>query len=63
MSHKEVYKLFELYFPYYAGDKVDAWFPNGKGSIRIRQKNKQNFIFTFNGERDWKFETLDSFLK
>ena len=63
MSHKEVYKWFELYFPHYAGDKVDAWFPNGKCSIRIRQKNKQNFIFTFNGERDWKFETLDSFLK
>ena len=45
MSHKEVYKRFELYFPYYAGDKVEAWFPNGKGSIRIRQKNKKLRLF------------------
>ncbi len=42
MTHNEVYKRFELYFPQYAGaDKVDVWFPNGKNSIRIRQKNKQ----------------------
>lgn len=38
MSHSEVYKWFELYFPQYAGDKVETWFQNGKNSIRIRQK-------------------------
>lgn len=62
MSHGDVYKWFELYFPDYAGDKVDTWFPNGKNGIRIRQKNHQEFIFTFNGKDDWKFETLNSFL-
>lgn len=50
MSHSEVYKWFELYFPQYAGDKVESWFQNGKNSIRIRQKNHQEFIFTFNNE-------------
>lgn len=45
MSHSEVYKWFELYFPQYAGDKVESWFQNGKNSIRIRQKNHQEFIF------------------
>lgn len=39
MSHSEVYKWFELYFPQYAGDKVESWFQNGKNRIRIRQKN------------------------
>lgn len=34
MSHSEVYKWFELYFPQYAGDKVETWFQNGKNSIR-----------------------------
>ena len=29
MSHSEVYKWFELYFPQYAGDKVESWFQNG----------------------------------
>lgn len=62
MSHSEVYKWFELYFPQYAGDKVESWFQNGKNSIRIRQKNHQEFIFTFNNEGNWRFETVESFM-
>lgn len=62
MSHSEIYKYFELYFPDFAGDKVDVWFQNGKNSIRIRQKNHQEFIFTYNGNSNWKFETMKSFV-
>lgn len=62
MTHSDVYKWFELYFPNYAGDKAIVWFQNGKNSIRVRQKNLQEFIFTFNGEKNWKFETADSFI-
>lgn len=62
MTHSDVYKWFELYFPNYAGDKAIVWFQNGKNSIRVRQKNHQEFIFTFNGEKNWKFETVDSFM-
>lgn len=57
MTHNEFFKWFELHFPNYAGDKIDTWFQNGKNSIRIRQTNGQEFIFTFNGHRNWKFET------
>ena len=53
MSHSEVMKWFENYFPDYSGDRVDVWFPNGRNSIRIRQKN---------GQKDWRFETITSFL-
>lgn len=60
MSHNEVYKWFEIYFPPYAADKVAMWFPNGKNSIRIRQINRQDFVFTYNGSKDWKFETIKS---
>ena len=63
MSQKELFKWFELYFSQYAGDKIEAWFPNGKNSIRIRQLNKQEFIFTFTSEDEWKFETIKSFMK
>lgn len=62
MSHSDVHKWFELYFPDYAGDKVDTWFQNGKNSIRIRLKNRQEFVFTMHGKNNWKFETLESFM-
>lgn len=62
MSHNDVYKWFELYFPNYAGDAVDAWFPNGKNSVRVRQKNRQEFVFTFHDRANWKFETVGSFM-
>lgn len=62
MTHGDIFKYFELYFPDYAKDKVDVWFQNGKNSIRIRQKNRQEFIFTYNGKDNWKFETIDSFM-
>lgn len=62
MTHGDIFKWFELYFPNYSGEAVDAWFPNGKNSIRIRQKNRQEFVFTYNGSKNWRFETLDSFM-
>ena len=62
MSHRDILKYFELYFPHYAGDKIEVWFPNGKDSIRIRQKNKQDFVFTYHGTANWRFETIESFL-
>lgn len=62
MSHSEVMKWFENYFPDYSGDRVDVWFPNGRNSIRIRQENGQEFIFTYHSQKDWRFETITSFL-
>lgn len=63
MTHNEVYKQFELYFKQYSGvNNVEVWFPNGKNSIRIRQKNKQEYIFTYTNPKEWKLETKDSFL-
>lgn len=61
MTHKEVYKWFKLYFPQFA-EHVTEWFPNGKNSVRVRQKNGQDFIFTYNGRTNWRFETVESFL-
>lgn len=63
MAHGDVYKWFELYFPQYAGENIEIWFPNDRNSIRVRQTNKQEFIFTYNGKDDWRFETIKSFIK
>lgn len=63
MTHSEVYKWFELYFPQYAGKNVETWFPNGKNSVRVRQINKAEFIFTYQNKENWKFETINSFIQ
>lgn len=62
MTQKAVYEQFELYFPQFA-EHVETWFPNGKNSIRVRQTNGNDFIFTYNKKSDWSFETRDSFIK
>ena len=62
MTHIDVFKFFILFFPSYAGSKVDAWYPNGRNSIRIKHTDRQEFIFTYNNPRDWRFETVNSFL-
>lgn len=62
MTHKEVFEKFKLYFPQFA-ESVETIFPSGKNSIRIRIGYLRDYIFTFNGEYAWCFETVDSFIK
>ena len=62
MNHNDIYKWFELYFELYAGNNVAAWSQNGKNSIRIRQTNGQEFVFTYNSQKDWRFETIQSYI-
>lgn len=62
MTHSEVYKQYELQMADY-WKITSIWFPNGKNSIRVRLMDKREYIFTYNGPFDWKFETLNNFLK
>lgn len=62
MNHKEVYKAFTKILPFYL-EKTAIWFPNGKGSIRIRMVDKSEFIFTIIDSNEWCFETLGHFLR
>ena len=63
MVHKDLYKMFATLFPTHAKLSKE-YFPNGKNSIRIRiGATNVDYIFTFNGMDDWKFETVNSFLK
>lgn len=63
MAHRDVWKIFKQIFPMYA-EKATEWFPNGKDSIRIRiDEVHTDFIFTFHSNKDWRFETVNSFLK
>lgn len=61
MIHDEVYGLYKECLPDRAVDTRE-YFPNDKNSIRVRQNNGQDFVFTFIEPGSWKFETIDEFI-
>jgi len=61
MVHSAVFNYFKECLPDIV-KKVETYFPNGRNSIRVRQRNGQEFIFSVNGPKEWKFETVDQFL-
>ena len=62
MSHNDIIKYFALCFPTYH-ERTVSWFQNGKNSVRVRLEDGQEFIFTYHSHKEWKFETVKSFLK
>ena len=63
MTHTDLFKMFKTFFPLYA-EMAKEYFPNGKNSIRVRMDGiNKDYIFTFHDKNDWKFETVNSFLK
>lgn len=63
MTHHQIWEIFKKLFPLYAEASTE-WFTNGKGSIRVRLLNpRQDFVFTYINNKEWKFETIDSYLK
>jgi hypothetical protein len=62
MIASELFRLFELHFPQYAGEKVETRTPSGKNSVKIKQTNGQLFMFTYHNKYDWRFETIKSFM-
>ena len=63
MNHKEVYEQFTNLFPTLAGEKVAVWFTNGKNSIRVRETDGQELIFSIIGKNEWMMESLEHFMK
>lgn len=63
MNHKEVYEQFTNLFPTLAGEKVAVWFTNGKNSIRVRETDGQELIFSIIGKNEWMMESPQHFLK
>lgn len=62
MFHKEVYEKFKEKFPEKAS-YLKEWFPNGRNSVRVRFNSGSDFVFTYNSEDDWCYETVDSYIK
>lgn len=62
MTHIDVFKQFEKHFPQFA-DSVKTIFPCGKNTVRLRLEFMHEYVFSYNGENDWSFETVDSFMR
>lgn len=62
MVHTKVFEQFKQLFPEYL-EMLSIWFPSGKNAIRVRKLDGKEFIFTFNGSNNWRFETVDSYIK
>ena len=58
MTHKFIFEAYKAILPSYA-NATESWKENGKHCIRVRLINRQQFIFTFNSDKDWCFETVD----
>ena len=61
MVHNDILKIYKSYFPEESSN-IEAWFPNGKNSIRVRMKNRTEFVCTLNGKNNWRYDTIDSFI-
>ena len=61
MVHSQVYEYFKQCLPEQE-KMVTAYFPNGKNSIRVRQTNGNDFIFSVESPKAWRFETVDRFI-
>lgn len=61
MTHKKVFECFNRMFPGWGGESTEIWFPYGNSMIKIRLRNKMEFVFTYFSEKNWKLETLNHF--
>ena len=61
MTHSQVYGYFKECLPEQE-KKVTEYFPNGKNSVRVRQTNGRDFIFSVESPKAWRFETGDIFI-
>lgn len=56
MIHSDILAKFLEMF--YNAEAVDVWRPNGRNSIWVRLKTKEELIFTYNDRKDWSLSTV-----
>ena len=61
MTHESLfYKFREMTI--YKDDDILMWFPNGKNCIRVRMSDLSDVVFTYQSEKIWKIESMESYL-
>ena len=62
MTHKQVYEKYKEMIPF-DETKTDLYFPCGLNTIRVRLNTGEEFVFSYNSNKSWVFETVDNFVK
>ena len=62
MLHTDVISSYSELFPERCKD-IDTWLMNGYNSVRLKFKDGDERIFTFYNNKNWKIETVDSFIE
>jgi hypothetical protein len=60
-GHVELFKVFKKVYPI-TDEEIKCWFTNGKNSVRVRLRIGVDLIFTYDSKKNWKIETVDSWL-
>lgn len=61
MRYQYIYEKFEEMFNKLA-QEADEWYNHGENCIRISFPDRGDYIFTYNGDGDWRLETMRSHL-
>lgn len=61
MTHTEIIKKFIEVYPI-CTDEIKCWFPSGKNCIRIRTFAYGEIMFTYKSKKEWRIESVDSYL-
>ena len=58
--HREIMRLFKE-ISHTPDEDIEAWYPNGRDSVRVKLKNKRELIFTYKSYNYWRLETRGAF--
>lgn len=61
MKHDLILNWFKIFFTEFS-KAIESWSPQGANSIRIRMINRQEVVFTFYSQEDWRYESVNSFI-
>jgi hypothetical protein len=62
MTHSDIFKRYQALCRVSVND-VHIWYPNGKGSIRVTYKDRQEYVFMYINDKNWCLETIDLYIK
>ena len=61
MTHQQIFEMFKKVTGF-DDSRIDRWFSLGKYAIRVKFKDRTEYIFKYKNPRKWRLETFESYL-